>query len=75
MSNENLKTLVNEIESHLSTALSLSQQMQEKVHASEADSDLFRKLSFYLTPSLDHWINGEQAGGMKDLKSLLDKRK
>ena len=75
MSNEELKTLVNEIESHLSIALSLSQQMQQRVHALETDSDLYRKLSFYLTPSLNHWINGAQAGGMKDLKALLDKRK
>ncbi len=69
-----LRALVDSIEGHLKQAMQASQELQQIVHDTEEDSDLFRKLSFYLTPNMHHWINGAQAGSMKDLKDLLAKR-
>lgn len=69
MSTELLK-----IKEHLEAALRLSQDWQTKVQNEEGDSDLYRKLAFYLTPSLQHWITGAQAGNIEDLNGLLTKR-
>jgi hypothetical protein len=63
-----------QIKQHLEMAATLSQQWQVKVQNVEGDSDLYRKLSFYLTPTLYHWINGMQAGNMKDLENVLAQR-
>jgi len=72
---EKLKEYKDAIDMHLRAAFGAAAEMQSIVFDSEGDSDLFRKLSFYLTPSLNHWINGAQAGSMKDIDNLLDKRK
>ena len=71
---EKLKEYKDAIDMHLQAAFRAAAEMQSIVSDSEGDSDLFRKLSFYLTPNLNHWINGAQAGSMKDIDSLLTKR-
>jgi hypothetical protein len=63
-----------QIRQHLEIALAIAQRWQVEVQNTEGDSDLFRKLAFYLTPSLAHWINGAQAGGMKDLEETFARR-
>lgn len=55
-------------------AFAISQKWQAEVQSTEGDSDLYRKLAFYLTPNLNHWINGMQAGNMKDLDELFKRR-
>jgi len=72
---EKLKEYKDAIDMHLQAAFRAAAEMQAVVSESEGDSDLFRKLAFYLTPNLNHWINGAQAGSMKDLGELLSKRK
>lgn len=72
---EQLKSYADNIAIHLQSALQLAQQMQQLTHSTEGDSDLHRKLAFYLVPNLTHWISGAQAGGVKDLDTTLEKRK
>ncbi len=72
---EKLKEYKDSIDTHLQNAFRAAAEMQALVSESEGDSDLFRKLAFYLTPNLNHWINGGQAGGMKDIDALLSERK
>lgn len=74
LSPEKLKEYKDAIDKHLHDAFRAAAEMQAIVSDSEGDSDLFRKLAFYLTPSLNHWINGAQAGSMKDIDTLLSKR-
>ena len=69
-----LKNYVDNIESHLQTALAVATNMQQHVMNTEGDSDLFRKLSMYLTPNLTHWLSGPQPGNIKDLKETLARR-
>jgi|SRR5690606_29642644 len=71
---DKIKNYVDHIDDHLSMALNLAQKMQELVLETEGDSDLNRKLAFYLIPNLTHWIVGAQAGNMKDLKETLARR-
>jgi len=72
--NEALKIYVDCLQDHLNSALMSAKAMQAEVQKTEGDSDLFRKVSMYLTPNLDHWINGLQAGNIKDLKMVLEER-
>lgn len=72
--NDILKNNIDNIKHHLESALKLSQSMQVEVQNAEGDSELFRKFSIYLTPSLNHWINGMQAGNMRDLNEVLKLR-
>lgn len=65
---------LDQIKKHLQSALDLSQAWQTKVQTEEGDTDLTRKLAFYLTPNLNHWLHGQQAGNMKDLEELFKKR-
>lgn len=74
MNNDQLKNYADEIANHLGIALNLALQMQQSVVSIEGDSDLYRKLAFYLTPTLAHWVNGAQAGNMKDLRELFERR-
>ena len=74
MSNEEIKNYIDHINDHLLTALNLANKLQKEVQDTEGDSDLYRKLAFYLTPNLNHWITGAQAGNMKDLKELIVRR-
>ena len=69
-----LKNYVDNIESHLQHALAVANAMQQHVMDTEGDSDLHRKLCMYLTPNLNHWIVGAQAGNIKDLKETLARR-
>jgi hypothetical protein len=71
---ETIKNYVGHINDGLEKALANALHLQQHVHATEGDSDLYRKLAFYLTPSLQHWLSGPQGGSMKDLNDLLDKR-
>lgn len=71
---DSLKAHITNIQNHLEYALDVAKRMQDEVQTSEGDSELFRKISFYLTPSLNHWINGAQAGSIKDLELLLKSR-
>ena len=71
---DSLKVHITDIQNHLEYALDIAKRMQDEVQISEGDSELFRKISFYLVPSLNHWINGVQAGSIKDLESLLKSR-
>ena len=72
--NEKLKTHIDAIRTHLSNALSAAQQAQAEIQTIEGDSDLFRKFAFYLVPNLNEWVNGLQAGNVKDLQSVLEQR-
>lgn len=69
-----IKNYIDHIEDHLNVARENAILLQTHVQETEGDSDLHRKLAFYLTPSLNHWIEGAQAGNMKDLRELLDNR-
>lgn len=68
------KDYVDNIESHLQAALSVALAMQKHVEETEGDSDLYRKLAFYLSPNLNHWLSGAQAGNIRDLRELLQRR-
>ncbi len=72
--NVELREFIEDIKSHLEYVLGETQYMQNKINELEGDSDLFRKLEFYLTPNINHWINGIQAGNIKDLESLEESR-
>lgn len=61
------------IKLHLEDAHRIAVQWQAKVLSTEGDSALHRKLSAYLTPNLRHWIDGVQAGNVKDLEETLKK--
>lgn len=67
--------LVADIKANLDAAFGSASALVSHVYTTEGDSDLHRKLAFYLLPSLNHWINGAQAGNMKDLETTLAKRK
>ena len=71
---EMLHNYASKIADHLQSALVLAQQMQKLTLDSEGDSDLHRKLAFYLVPNLNHWIVGAQAGNIKDLSELFTRR-
>lgn len=71
---ENIKTLVDTIDSSLQTARLVAMQLQNYVLETEGDSDLYRKLAYYLSPTLNHWLEGAQAGNIKDLRELLARR-
>jgi len=68
------RNFIDHIENSLNVALANAVNLQQSVHNAEGDSDLYRKLAFYLVPNLSHWINGSQAGSIKDLRDLLEKR-
>lgn len=72
--NDSLKAHITNIQNHLEYALDVAKRMQDEVQTSEGDSELFRKISYYLTPNLNHWINGSQSGSIKDLEVLLKSR-
>jgi len=72
--NDSLKAHITNIQNHLEYALDVAKRMQDEVQTSEGDSELFRKISYYLAPNLNHWINGAQSGSIKDLESLLKSR-
>ena len=65
---------IDSIEDHLRSAFTLAQYMEKDLQELEGDSDLFRKVSYYLVPSLNHWLVGAQAGNIKDLRDTLAKR-
>ena len=69
-----IKNHITNIQNHLEYALDIARRMQDEVQTSEGDSELFRKISYYLTPNLNHWINGVQSGSIKDLEVLLKSR-
>ena len=69
-----LKNYIENIEDHLRTAATIALHLQNHVLQTEGDTDLFRKLSYYAVPSLNHWIEGSQAGSMKDLKDCIARR-
>ena len=71
---EQLKNYTDNIAGHLQSALQLALQMQGAVIHTEGDTDLHRKIAYYLIPNLNHWIEGTQAGNVKDLRDLLAKR-
>ena len=65
---------LNLIKSYLEDAHRLAAQWQEAVYVAEGDSALYRKISAYLTPNLQHWISGAQAGNVKDLEETLKQK-
>lgn len=69
-----LKNYRDNIEYHLQTALTLAANMQQVVFSTEGDSDLNRYLGMYLVPGMNHWLTGNQAGNMKFLKELFERR-
>jgi hypothetical protein len=71
---EALKNYRDNIEYHLQTALNLATHMQQVVFSTEGDSDLNRYLGMYLVPGMNHWLTGNQAGNMKFLKELFERR-
>lgn len=68
------KNYIEHVEDHLNTALANAVLLQKHIQETEGDSDLYRKVSFYLIPTLNHWLHGAQAGSMKDLRDALNKR-
>jgi hypothetical protein len=74
MSSDAIKNLVASIEANLEMALVNAEQLQQHVVSAEGDSDLNRKLAFYLIPALKHWVWGAQAGNVRDLKETLARR-
>ncbi len=66
---------LNLIRSYLQDAHRLATQWQQAEYAAHGDSALFRKLSAYLTPNLQHWVTGAQAGSIKDLEQHLTQEK
>ena len=71
---EELKRYRSDMVSHLQMTLNLAQNMAALTLDKEGDSDLHRKLEFYLIPALNHWLVGSQAGNMKDLDDLFTRR-
>lgn len=71
---DSLKNYRDNIEYHLETARNLAQDMQTVATMSEGDSDLTRYLGMYFVPGMNHWLTGNQAGNMKFLKELLERR-
>jgi hypothetical protein len=71
---EALKLARAEIQIHLESALLIAQSMHATVQNTEGDSDLNRYLSYYLMPGLQHWLTGSQAGNMKFLAELFERR-
>lgn len=69
-----VKNYVDNIDNALNSALSNAQMLQNYIQETEGDSDLYRKLAFYLTPNLNHWVTGAQAGNIKDLNETLARR-
>lgn len=68
------RNYVDEISKNLENALQSSMHMQQVVESTEGDSDLNRYLNMYLIPAMRHWIDGAQAGNMKFLSELFDRR-
>jgi hypothetical protein len=71
---EALKLAKNEIQTHLENALAVAMSAQATVFANEGDSDLNRYFTHYLLPGLQHWLTGNQAGNMKFLDELFERR-
>lgn len=69
-----LKNYRNNIELHLQNALALAENMRHVSTVTEGDSDLTRYLGCYLIPALNHWLTGAQAGNMKNLAELFERR-
>lgn len=69
-----LQNYIDNIEDHLKTAAAIALHLQTYVLQTEGDTDLFRKLSYYMVPNLNHWIDGSQAGSIKDMKEALAQR-
>jgi len=69
-----MSTELNLIKSYLEDAHRIAAKWQQDVYAVEGDSVLYRKLSTYLTPNLQHWISGAQAGNIKDLEETLKQK-
>jgi len=69
-----IKKFIEDIDVALNTALVNAQHLQQSVQKTEGDSELYRKLAFYLVPNLNHWVSGAQAGSVKDLKDLMARR-
>lgn len=59
------------IEENLKSALNTALMWQQRIMATDGDTDLNRKLSSYLIPNLNHWLNGIQAGNIKDLEDYF----
>jgi len=72
--NQTLLKNVQEMKTHMQSALQIALFLQKDIEAAEGDSDLHRKFAFYLSPNLNHWISGLQAGNMKDLEDTLNER-
>ena len=61
------------LEDTLNEALGAAQDMQRLVYEAEGDSELFRKLSVYLTPNLQHWLTGKQSGSIVDITECMNR--
>lgn len=70
-----VKDRVELIRKNLENALFIADELQGTVYRTEGESDLHRKLTAYLMPNLEHWMHGVQAGNIKDLEDLIEKRK
>lgn len=69
-----IENYIDNIDNHLQAALSNALILEKHLETVEGDSDLYRKIAFYLSPSLNHWLIGAQAGNIKDLRELLARR-
>ena len=69
-----IDNLLSHFEYHFKTALTMAEEMKKCVMDVEGDSDIHRKLQMYTIPNLTHWLNGAQAGNIKDLKETLARR-
>jgi len=71
---EELLEYVKVIDTSLKTAQQHALKLRHVVQQQEGDSDLYRKIEFYTVPNLTHWIEGLQAGNVKDLFDTLNGR-
>jgi len=69
-----IQDYINQIDDALTMALVHSQHLQKHLLETEGDSDLHRKVSAYLTPNMQHWLAGRQAGNIVDLKETMARR-
>ena len=64
---------LNLIRSYLADAHNIALRWQQSEFEANGDTPLFRKLKAYTVPGLAHWINGAQAGNVKDLTEHFER--
>jgi hypothetical protein len=74
MDNERYKEQVKDIRDRLQSVKISAELLKDDVNKAEGDSDLYRKLSMYFIPNLAHWLDGLQAGNVRDIENTIEER-